>query len=99
MEENVRYRRQVQDWAHPSAGSIFKNPFGFDWTVGEMVEQLGLRGMRIGGAQISPIHGNFFINLGGAKAQDILGLMDLVRHKAAKEFKVELESEVKYVGP
>jgi len=91
------YRRRVQDWAHPSAGSVFKNPIGFDWTVGEMVERLGVKGTQIGGAQISQIHGNFFINKGGAKAQDVCALMDLVRSKVHQEFGVHLESEIQYV--
>jgi len=97
MDENVSYRRRVQDWAHPSAGSVFKNPIGFDWTVGEMVERLGVKGTQIGGAQISQIHGNFFINKGGAKAQDVCALMDLVRSKVHQEFGVHLESEIQYV--
>jgi len=98
MRQNVEYRRKVQDWGHPSAGSIFKNPSGSDCTVGEMVDRLGLKGTQIGGAQISPIHGNFFINKGGARAQDVLDLMDLVRERVYQKFQVQLEPEIQYVS-
>ncbi len=92
------YRKQVQDWNHPSAGSIFKNPAPSEWTVGEMVDRLGLKGVRVGGAEISQVHGNFIVNKGGAKAQDVLELIQLIQEKVFKEFQVNLESEVEYVG-
>jgi UDP-N-acetylmuramate dehydrogenase len=98
MNKNVEYRRSVQDWNHPSAGSVFKNPLGCDWTVGEMVDRLGLKGTQTGGVQISPIHGNFFINKGDAKASDIMNLVDLVCEKVNQEYGVHLETEIKYVG-
>ena len=98
MEANVSYRKTVQDWNHPCAGSVFKNPIPFDYSVGEMVDRLGLKGTQVGGAQISPIHGNFFINKGGATAQDIVTLVELVREKVFQEYKVEIETEIKYVG-
>jgi len=98
MERNVSYRKSVQDWNHPSAGSVFKNPIPSDYTVGEMVDRLGLKGTQVGGAQISPVHGNFFINKGGATAKDVLTLIDLVRGRVAEEYKVEIETEIKYVA-
>jgi UDP-N-acetylmuramate dehydrogenase len=98
MDKNVAYRKSVQDWGHPSAGSVFKNPAPCDFTAGEMVDRLGLKGIQVGGAQISPIHGNFFINKGGATAKDFMTLIDLVREKIAENYKVTVETEIKYVG-
>jgi UDP-N-acetylmuramate dehydrogenase len=97
MDQNIKYRRAVQDWTNPSAGSVFKNPTAFEWTVGEMVDRLGLKGTQIGGAQISPIHANFIVNTGNACAQDVLELMQLMKGKVLEEFKAELEPEIKYV--
>lgn len=98
IDQNIRYRQAVQDWTRPSAGSVFKNPIAFEWTVGEMVDRLGLKGTRHGGAEISKVHGNFIVNVGGAKAQDIRELMQLIQERVKEEFKVSLEPEIKYVG-
>jgi len=97
MEQNVEYRRRVQDWRHPSAGSVFKNPTQSDWTVGEMVDRLGLKGLTSGGAGISPIHGNFFINKGHATAQNVMDLMEIVREKVYKKYHVVLEPEIRCI--
>ncbi len=98
MEKNVAYRKGVQDWNHPSAGSVFKNPSSCDFTVGEMVDRLGLKGTQVGGAQISPIHGNFFINKGGATAKDVMTLVELVKEKVYDNYKVEIHTEIRHVG-
>jgi UDP-N-acetylmuramate dehydrogenase len=74
-----------------SAGSMFKNP-------AEHPDQAGLRGHRIGNAQISDQHTNFFLNLGGARAADVLALMELTRSRVRERFGVELENEVALVG-
>ncbi len=79
-----------------SAGSVFKNPPGE--YAGRLVEKAGLKGLRIGGASISPKHGNFIINLGGATAGDVLALIDLIQHRVRDEMEVELELEVQVVG-
>lgn len=89
-----RNRHQPVEWR--SAGSVFKNPPG-DY-AGRLVEKAGLKGVRIGGACISPKHGNFIINLGGATALDILALIDLMRDRVRDEMGVELELEVRMVG-
>ncbi len=89
-----RNRGQPVEWR--SAGSVFRNPPG-DY-AGRLVEKAGLKGTRIGGACISPKHGNFIINLGGAMAGDVLALIDLMRHRVREEMHVELELEVQVVG-
>ena len=77
-------------------GSMFKNPPG-DY-AGRLIEAAGLKGTRIGDAQISALHGNFFINLGSASAADVYGLIQLVRQTVADKFGVKLELEVELVG-
>jgi len=79
-----------------SAGSIFKNPENF--SAGELIEKCGLKEKKIGKAQISEKHANFIINLGGAKAKDVLGLISLCKQKVKKKFKIELKEEIQYLG-
>jgi UDP-N-acetylmuramate dehydrogenase len=79
-----------------NAGSMFKNPEGQQaWWL---VDQVGLRGHRVGNAEISQQHTNFFLNLGGAKASDVLALMELARSRVRERFGIELENEVATVG-
>ena len=79
-----------------NAGSMFKNPA--EHPAWWLIDQAGLRGHRIGNAQISDQHTNFFLNLGGAKAADVLALMELTRSRVRERFGVELENEVALVG-
>ncbi len=79
-----------------SAGSMFKN--AAEHPAWWLIDQAGLRGHRIGDAQISHQHTNFFLNLGGAKAADVLALMDLARSRVQERFGIELENEVAVVG-
>jgi UDP-N-acetylmuramate dehydrogenase len=79
-----------------NAGSMFKNPA--EHPAGWLIDQTGLRGHRIGNAQISDQHTNFFLNLGGARAADVLALMELTRSRVRERFGVELENEVALVG-
>lgn len=79
-----------------SMGSMFKNPNG-DY-AGKLIEDAGLKGTRIGNAQISPVHGNFFINHGATRAEDIQALIELVRKTVKEKHGVELELEVELVG-
>jgi UDP-N-acetylmuramate dehydrogenase len=79
-----------------SAGSVFKNPPGE--YAGRLVEKAGLKGVRAGGACISPKHGNFIINLGGATATDVMALIDLMQRQVREKMQVELELEVRVVG-
>lgn len=98
IHANYLYRSQVQDLQHPSAGSVFKNPQAGGLSSGQMIDRVGLRGARIGDAQISERHANFFINLGKATAEDMRSLIHLAKEKVEKEFGVKLEEEIRYVG-
>jgi len=82
--------------AAPSAGCMFKNPASVP--AGKLIEELGLKGTRVGGALISLEHGNFLVNDGGATAADVLALMELVRDKARQERGIELRTEVELIG-
>ena len=77
-------------------GSMFKNPTG-DF-AGRLIEDAGLKGARIGNAEISTVHGNFFINHGETKAEDIRALIHLVQNTVKEKFNVHLELEVELVG-
>ncbi len=102
-EELTRRRRELilkrnttQPLTLPNAGSMFKNPHGT--FAAKLVEQAGLKGKRVGNAQISEKHANFIVNLGDAKASDVLTLVDLVRRTVHQNTGVLLELEVKLVG-
>lgn len=82
--------------AAPSAGCIFKNPQTVP--AGKLVQELGLKGMRVGGAVVSEVHGNFLVNDGGATARDMLNLIELVQERALRERGIELRTEVEIVG-
>ena len=82
--------------AAPSAGCMFKNPPAIP--AGKLIEELGLKGTRLGGAMVSLEHGNFLINDGTASARDVLGLIELVRERARAVRGIELETEVEIVG-
>ncbi|MDH4420083.1 MULTISPECIES: UDP-N-acetylmuramate dehydrogenase [Bacillus] len=96
MQKNKDYRRETQPWNHPCAGSVFRNPLP-DF-AGHLVEKAGLRGYRIGGAQISEMHGNFIINTGGASAQDVLSLIALIKHTIKDKFGLDMHTEVEIIG-
>ncbi len=80
----------------PSCGSVFQNPPG-DF-AGRLIEAVGLKGRRVGGAQISPVHANFIVNLGGATAADVLALIEEARTTVRDELGVRLTTEVRIVG-
>jgi UDP-N-acetylmuramate dehydrogenase len=89
------HRKETQP-PQPSAGSVFKNPPG-DY-AGRLIEATGLKGSRVGRAQISPRHANFIVNTGGAAAADVAGLIALARRTVRERFGVELELEVELRG-
>lgn len=99
------WRQRGTPFNQPCCGSVFQNP---EWpgrppatgprTAGQLIEAAGLKGHRIGGAEISPMHANYFVNTGGATASDILRLMDLARDTVRERFGVALEPEVKVIG-
>ena len=91
-------RKAAQPTNKRTFGSVFKNP-DHELTAGRMLEACGLRGFRIGGAQISPRHANFIENADGARSADAIALMAEARRRARDEFGVELEHEVQMLGP
>lgn len=95
IEEFVAYRKRTQP-PGASMGSMFKNPPG-DY-AGRLIEAAGLKGARVGEAQISPVHANFFINLGNASAGDIRALIELAQETVLRKFGVALELEIELIG-
>ncbi|TGK09838.1 UDP-N-acetylmuramate dehydrogenase [Leptospira selangorensis] len=107
IETSLKEKRDKRNSSQPqnkkSAGSMFKNPKVFDEQGKEIkawqfIDKVGLRGLQIGGAQISPEHCNFIVNTGGAKASDVYGLVNTVQEKVEKETGVILQREVEYFG-
>jgi UDP-N-acetylmuramate dehydrogenase len=96
MREIVRWRRDHQPGGTFNAGSVFKNPPGD--SAGRIIDELGLKGTRIGGAMVSRKHANFFVAEPGVRAQDVYDLVLLIRHRVAAEADVLLEPEVKFAG-
>ena len=94
--EQFSERRKSTQPPGASMGSMFKNPTG-DY-AGRLIEAAGLKGTRIGNAEISPVHGNFFVNHGQTKASDIRALIELAQKTVADKFGVQLELEVELVG-
>lgn len=96
MQEDRDRRRRTQPLDRPSFGSTFRNPPG-DF-AGRLVEAVGLKGHRIGGALWSEVHANFVVNAGGATARDVLALVNLARSRVKASFGIVLETEVRLVG-
>ena len=90
------HRRATQPIEQRSLGSTFKNPPGE--AAGRLIDACGLKGTRIGGAQISVKHANFIVNVGGATADDVLALMAEMRHRVFERFGIELEPEIRVIG-
>ena len=96
MKEMLERRKATQPLGLPSCGSVFRNPTGDH--AARLIEAAGLKGYRIGGAEVSPKHANFIINTGDATATDIEGLIDHVRHTVKERHGVDLQHEVRIVG-
>ena len=96
MRELNRRRREKQPLEFPSAGSTFKRPEGY--FAGALIEQAGLKGLSVGGAQVSEKHAGFIVNKGGATGDDILALIRLVQQKVYENSGVRLEREVRLLG-
>jgi len=90
-------RKAAQPTNRRTFGSVFKNP-EHELGAGRMLEACGLKGYRIGGAQISPMHANFIENAGGARSADAVALMAEARRRASEQFGVELQHEVEFLG-
>jgi len=93
----IEKRREAQPVDQSSAGCFFKNP-ATGKSAGELIERSGLKGKRVGEAEISKIHANFIVNRGRATAEEILELSRTVQETVRKRFNVILEPEVKIVG-
>jgi UDP-N-acetylmuramate dehydrogenase len=91
-------RKATQPTTKRTFGSVFKNPAG-DRGAGALIEECGLKGHRIGGAVISPMHANFIENAGGATSADAVALMAEARRRVHERFEIVLEHEVRFLGP
>jgi UDP-N-acetylmuramate dehydrogenase len=103
---SLAHRKGTQPLAYPSAGCMFQNPDperdnlpeGVPASAGALVDRAGLKGHRIGGAMISPVHANFFVSDGTATAADIHALANLARIRVRERFGVELRDEIMFLG-
>jgi UDP-N-acetylmuramate dehydrogenase len=93
---NLQSRTSSQPYQQPSCGSVFRNPE--PEKAGRLIEGLGLKGLRVGEAQVSPMHANFIVNLGGALASDMDRLIALVRERVLEAHQIALQPEVKRLG-
>ena len=96
MQKNKDYRKVTQPYDSPCAGSIFRNPLPH--FAGKLIEEAGLKGFQIGGAQISEMHGNFIVNAGNAKASDVLQLIEYVKKTIMEKYNIQMETEVEIIG-
>ncbi|MGD6779101.1 UDP-N-acetylmuramate dehydrogenase [Sutcliffiella horikoshii] len=96
LQKNKDYRRDTQPFSYPCAGSIFRNPLP-DY-AGQLIEKAGLKGHKIGGAKVSDMHANFIVNDDGAKAQDVLDLIEYIKETILEKYNVQLETEVEIIG-
>ena len=98
LQENLSWRGSRHPWLewHPSAGSVFKKIEGVG--AGRLVDQCGLKGHRVGDAQISHIHANIMVNLGGATAKDVRQLIELAQKSVRERFNQNLEPEIGFIG-
>ena len=94
--KEFRAQRMNGSPSRPSCGSTFKRPKG-DFP-GRVIEAAGLKGTRVGQIEVSPVHANYFVNLGGGTAEEALELIDLVREKVIERLGIELETEVRVIG-
>jgi UDP-N-acetylmuramate dehydrogenase len=103
---SLAYRKRTQPLDVPSAGCIFQNPDpardhvpdGIPWSAGALVDRAGLKGAREGGAQVSPLHGNFIVRDGAATAREIRALIERCQQGVAERFGVRLREEIVYLG-
>ena len=93
---NLSHRTTTQPYQQPSCGSVFRNPE--PQKAGRLIEEMGLKGTRIGGAEVSTLHANFIVNTGDAQARDIHQLIHLVQDRIKAEHGIHLHPEVKQLG-
>lgn len=97
IRANFDYRNTRQDLRYPSSGSVFKNPSPPHPSAGKLINQLGLRGMRVGGAMVSERHGNYIVNTGQAKGADVVALIRQVQKAVLDATEIFLEPEVRII--
>ncbi len=95
MNDYMARRRENQPLEYPSAGSVFKRGNGF--ITAKLIEEAGLKGMSVGGAQVSEKHAGFIINRGGATAKDVLSLIDIIKATIKDKFDKTIECEIRYI--
>jgi UDP-N-acetylmuramate dehydrogenase len=105
IAEMFEWRQRGTPFNQPCCGSVFRNPAGPSWrqkdgprTAGQLIEAAGLKGTRVGGAQVSPMHANYFVNTGNATAADVRALIERAQREVEQRFGVLLEPEVKLIG-
>ncbi|HSH25999.1 MAG TPA: UDP-N-acetylmuramate dehydrogenase [Massilibacterium sp.] len=96
MKRYKEYRKKTQPWNYPCAGSIFRNPLPNH--AGKLIEDLGLKGKQIGGAQISLKHANFIVNTGEATASDVEALIHFVQKEVSTHYNIEIKTEIERVN-
>jgi len=108
IDDNLRWRRAGTPFNEPCCGSVFRNPGSSQGgeetrgrggresrTAGQLIDAAGMKGFRVGGAEVSRVHANYIVNTGGATAVDVLGVIAAVRKRVMDEFGVELELEAR----
>jgi UDP-N-acetylmuramate dehydrogenase len=95
-KQHKQHRLSTQPYNFPSCGSVFRNPKPY--SAGWLIEQTGLKGYQIGGAQVAQLHANFIVNRGGAKANEIFSLIRHIQHSVQERWSIWLEPEVKMIG-
>ena len=98
MENRIADRTAKGHFKLPSAGSVFKNNHVFGKPSGKLIDEAGLRGLQIGGAQVAPWHGNFIVNTGSATAQDVMKLIKTIQQRVKENTGFELEPEIIFAG-
>jgi UDP-N-acetylmuramate dehydrogenase len=106
IAEMFEWRQRGTPFNQPCCGSVFQNPAGPSWkqadgprTAGQLIEAAGLKGHRVGGAEVSAMHANYFVNTGGATAADVRGLIAHAQRVVEERFGLRLQPEVKVIGP
>jgi UDP-N-acetylmuramate dehydrogenase len=104
VQRLIAWRQRGTPFNQPCCGSVFKNPdppapagWTRAWTAGSLIEAAGLKGFRIGGAEVSPMHANYFVNVASATAADVRALIDAARDAVRERFGVTLQTEVKII--
>ncbi len=96
MNDYMTRRREKQPLEYPSAGSVFKRGKGF--ITAKLIEEAGLKGRRVGGAEVSELHAGFIVNRGGATARDVYELIGIIKKEIAEKYGVSIECEVQMIG-